>query len=285
MSSDKVFAAATAVTPMGAPPDGSQGSTGTFSATIPPGWDVAGNTNGGYLQALAARAGSQAAEGRPPASVTTHYLSPARPGPVVIETVVHKRGNRFSTVSISVTDAGSAEDGTHGQRPLVHTVGSFGEAGVTDGVEHSLIEPPSIPSPDECIAVPGGDSFPPPLMHQLELRIHPDDASFAAGRLKFDGWVRLLDDEPITQLALLLFTDVFPPTAFNAQLPIAWAPTIELTTHVRAVPQPGWVQCRFRGHHVSGGLMAEDGELWDEAGRLVARCRQLAMVPEASAPN
>lgn len=281
MSSDRVFAAATAVAPIGTPPDGSQGSAGQFSATITPGWDVAGNTNGGYLQALAARAGSRAAEGRPPASVTTHYLSPAGPGPVVIDTVVHKRGNRFSTVSITVNEADSAD----GRRTLLHTVGAFGEAGVSDGVEHSLIEPPSIPSPDECIRMPGGDSFPPPLMHQLELRIHPDDASFSAGRLKFDGWVRLLDDEPITQLALLLFTDVFPPTAFNAQLPIAWAPTVELTTHIRAAPRTGWVQCRFRGRHVSGGLMAEDGELWDQTGRLVAQCRQLAMVPEAREPD
>ncbi|MEM8924153.1 MAG: thioesterase family protein [Actinomycetota bacterium] len=271
----EIFRAATAVEAVGPPPDGARGSVGRFSATVPPKWDVVGNTNGGYLQALAARAGSRAAEGRPPASVTTHYLSPVRPGPVLIDTVVHKRGNRFTTVSITVREAEGEE------RPLLQTIGSFGEAGVVDGIEHSLIEPPTIPSPDDCTPVPGGDLFPPPLMYQLELRVHPDDAAFTAGRLSFEGWVRLHGDEPITRLALLLFTDVFPPTAFNAQLPVAWAPTIELTTHVRGVPRQGWIQCRFSGHHVADGLMAEDGELWDETGRLVAQSRQLAMVPDA----
>ena len=41
------FGAATAVTPVG---------DGTYSAAVLPGWDIAGNANGGYLLAVAARA-------------------------------------------------------------------------------------------------------------------------------------------------------------------------------------------------------------------------------------
>jgi hypothetical protein len=31
--------------------------------------------------------------------------------------------------------------------------------------------------------------------------------------------------------------------AFNARLPVAWTPTVELTAHIRASPAPGWLRC------------------------------------------
>lgn len=65
----------------------------------------------------------------------------------------------------------------------------------------------------------------------------------------------------------------------NANMPIAWAPTIEMTTHVRGLPEPGWPRCRFATRFISGGMLAEDGEIWDESGTLVAQSRQLALVP------
>ena len=50
-------------------------AAGQWSASIHPGWDIAGNANGGYLLAVAARA-LAGATGRPdPVTVTAHYLS------------------------------------------------------------------------------------------------------------------------------------------------------------------------------------------------------------------
>jgi hypothetical protein len=80
---------------------------------------------------------------------------------------------------------------------------------------------------------------------------------------------------------LLLAVDAFPPTAFNARLPVAWTPTIELTAHVRARPAPGWLRCVFTTRFFTGGFLEEDGEVWDATGRLVAQSRQLALVPRA----
>ena len=42
-------------------------------------------------------------------------------------------------------------------------------------------------------------------------------------------WFRLPGDEPVNSPALLWAVDAFPPTAFNARLPVAWTPTVELT--------------------------------------------------------
>jgi acyl-CoA thioesterase len=93
------------------------------------------------------------------------------------------------------------------------------------------------------------------------------------------GWFRLHDQEPIDPFALLMIADAFPPAVFNAELPLAWTPTLEMTTHIRGTPAPGWLRCRFATRFVSGGLLEEDGEIWDETGRLVALSRQLALVP------
>ena len=99
--------------------------------------------------------------------------------------------------------------------------------------------------------------------------------------LAYAGWFRLRDSEPIDTLGLLLAVDAFPPTAFNARLPVAWTPTIELTAHVRARPAPGWLRCVFTTRFVTGGFLEEDGELWDASGHLVAQSRQLALVPRS----
>ena len=69
------------------------------------------------------------------------------------------------------------------------------------------------------------------------------------------------------------------PAAFNARLPVAWTPTLELTAHVRASPAPGWLRCHLSTRFVTAGFLAEDGEVWDSTGRLVGQSRQLALVP------
>jgi acyl-CoA thioesterase len=95
------------------------------------------------------------------------------------------------------------------------------------------------------------------------------------------GWFRLRDGEPVDTLSLLVAVDAFPPTVFFANLPIAWVPTLELTTHVRARPAPGWLACSFATRFITGGFLEEDGEVWDATGRLVAQSRQLALLPRA----
>jgi acyl-CoA thioesterase len=131
----------------------------------------------------------------------------------------------------------------------------------------------------ECTPIVASETFPPPFRNKIELRLHPEDARFDSGVPRSRAWFRLLDDEPIDAIGLLVAVDAFPPTAFNAQLPIAWTPTLELTTHIRRQPVPGWLRCQFRTQFISDGFLEEDGEVWDASGRLVAQSRQLALLP------
>ena len=246
-----------------------------FSAEIAPGWDVVGIANGGYLMAIAARAMARISKPHPVA-LTAHYLAPGKPGPVTVRPSLVKAGRRFSTVRASLEDS---------ERPLIQLLGSFGDLDAVEGPVRIDADPPDLPAPDACVAVePHESGFPPPLMSRVDLRLHPEDAVFTrgapTGRPEFRGWVRMID-EPLDAYSLLLAADVFPPTVFNANLPIAWTPTLELTVHVRGVPIEGWLRCRFSTRFITGGMLEEDGEIWDESGRLVAQSRQLALLPRA----
>ena len=270
MTDASTFAAATAVTPAG---------EGRFAGEVHDGWDIAGNANGGYLLAIAARA-LRDASGRPdPVSVTAHYLRPGKPGPVTVDTEVVKEGKTFATVRGTLRDA---ED-----RPLLGLLGTFGTLAPTSeaAVHHELVEatPPELPSFEECRPRQHAPSIAPAFMDRVDLRLHPEDSVFAEGQrsgtARMRGWFAFPGDQPIDTIGLLQATDAFPPTIFNVELPVGWTPTVELTAHVRARPAPGPLRCVFTTRFVTGGFLEEDGEVWDATGRLVAQSRQLALVP------
>ena len=249
-----------------------QTGEGSWSGAVAPGWDIAGNANGGYLLAIAARAAAGATERPDPVSVTAHYLAPAKPGPVTIDTTVLKQGRQLATASAVLSSS---------ERPLVAILGSFGDLQPGRTTERVESGPPDLPPPEECVLVEPTPTFPPPFVGRIELRLHPDHVAFGGlpGVPRVRGWFRLRDDEPIDTVALLVAVDAFPPTIFFANVPVPWVPTLELTTHVRARPAPGWLRCEFTTRFITGGFLEEDGEVWDSTGRLVAQSRQLALLP------
>jgi len=271
------FAAATAVT---------RGGDGRFAGQVHDGWDIAGNTNGGYLLAIAARA-MREASGRPdPVSITAHYLRPGRPGSVAVDTEVVKEGKSFVSVRGTLLDVEG--------RPLLALLGTFGTLSPTTDVaaHHELVDaaPPELPDFDECRPRQHAPSIAPAFMDRVDLRLHPEDSVFAQGQksgsARMRGWFAFPADadgrrEEVDTVGLLQATDAFPPTIFNVELPVGWTPTVELTAHVRARPAPGPLRCTFTTRFVTGGFLEEDGEVWDATGRLVAQSRQLALVPRA----
>ena len=258
------FATATAVTDRG---------DGTFAVEITEGWEIAGNANGGYLLAIAARAVTTAT-GRPdPVSITGHYLAPGRPGTATVSVDVLRAGGRHSTAQFVF----SADD-----RVLLAGIATTTELHAHTGPVRVEVDPPELPPPDECDLLEPGDPLPPPFVGQVEIRLHPDDSVFRSepsGIARMRGWFRLRDSEALDSIALVQAVDAFPPTSFNAKLPVSWTPTVELTAHVRRHACDGWLACAFSTHNIAGGYLETDGEIWDEAGTLVAQSRQLQLVP------
>lgn len=245
-----------------------------YRAEIVPGWDILGNANGGYLMALGARAMAEAS--RPhPVSLTAHFLSPGLAGPISIHPQVLKAGRSFNTLRATMKS---------GDKTLLELLGAFTEVDTVDGVVRVDAEPPALPEPDDCVrVVPNEQGFPPPLMRQVDMRLHPEDARLFQGKPSGQplvrGWIRLADDEPIDAFGLMLIADAFPPTVFNADLPVNWVPTLEMTTQIRGIPAAGWLRCKFSTRFMTGGVLEEDGEIWDSSGKLVALSRQLALMP------
>ncbi len=272
-----VFAAATAVEQLSIVTTEVGETITTYGADVQPGWDIGGNANGGYLMAIAGRAMADAV-GRPPLTLTAHYLRPASVGRCEVKVTTVRSGRRFSTATASL----EMFDGDR-RAQILRLLGTFGEQTV-GGPSYIAEEPVEIPAYEDCELPPSPTDGPKPaMMAKLASRIYPGDEGFRrgapTGEARIRGWFAFADHEPIDAIALLLVADAFPPPVFNTDLPVAWAPTVELTVHIRGVPAPGPLRCSFRSRFVHDGLLDEDGEIWDSTGVLVAPSRQLALTP------
>ncbi|MGD9702987.1 MAG: thioesterase family protein [Acidimicrobiia bacterium] len=251
---------------------------GRFAGVIHDGWDIGGNANGGYLLAIVGRALREVSGKPDPVTITAHYLAPGVPGPLEISTEIVKSGRRFSTISASVVKDG---------RRMLQVLAAFGDqSGGTSERLHQAGEPPELPPMQECAARDRQNGMVvAPFIDRIDVRLHPDDVGFQGGRTngrgELRGWFAFADGRPIDTLGLLLAADAMPPAVFNLDLPKGWVPTVELTVHVRGVPAPGPLRCRFTTRFVQGDSFEEDGEVWDSEGRLVALSRQLALIARA----
>lgn len=268
---------------------------GRYAADLASGWVVGGGVNGGYLlgiigNAVAAElASTRPAKGhRDPFSVSSHFLSAAAPGPAYVETEVVRSGGRFSTVSARLVQdvegapvARIAALATFGDHDRTHDAKSDLEAAVLG----LALQPPVLPPVEECVKArdaPDEIKKIAPLMDRFDTRLDPGTALWAIGQPSrkgvIQGWFKLADDRPLDVIALLMVLDALPPVTFDLGMP-GWAPTLELTAHVRAKPAPGWAIVRHQTRTVAGGLFEEDCEVWDSTGLLVAQSRQLALQP------
>ena len=257
----------------------------TYDAVLDAGWQIGSGVNGGLLLAVVGNAlrAAFADSGHPdPVSVTAHYLSASRPGPATVRTRLLREGRSMSTGAASLVQT---EDGREVERLTV--LATYADlAALPDDVRTTAV-PPDLPPPEQCLSV--ADAPPKALQHaafldRVDLRLDPACVGFAvgkpSGRGLIQGWLRLADPREPDPVMLLLAADALPPATFDLGL-FGWAPTLELTVHVRAAPAPGWLRVRHAIRNFAGGLFEEDAEVWDSAGRLVAQSRQLARAPRA----
>ena len=268
------FAAATAVRAL---------EPGRYGVDIDPGWASGARPNGGYVLAAAARAalaaGQAAGSDHPhPVITTAHFLSPPDDGPAEVDTEVLRTGRTATTVRFTLRQGASV-------RIVGHlTAGRL--AGHSPEWQRDPA-PPALRPEAECAAsssqTPMGSIS---LLDQVRVSMDPDHLGWAigrpSGRLEMLAWMSPAEGVLDDPLFALVAVDAMPPTPWDLR-PVGWTPTVELTAHLRAIPAPGALRVRAQATLVADGWFDEDAEVWDSAGRLVARSRQLCRIQEASA--
>jgi hypothetical protein len=262
-------------------PDGD----GRYAATLDAGWVVGGGLNGGYLLAVLGNAVAThlAERGHPdPYTVSAYYLSASRPGPATVRVEPLRLGRGTSTVRATLSQA---DEGTGEPVDRISVLATYGDLARVDGDVRTTATPPVLPPPEECLlsslAPPEVKDFV-PMLDRFACRLDPACAGGMlgqpSGRTYVQAWFELADHRPIDPVALLTVVDILPPTTFEMGMP-GWAPTLELTVHVRATPAPGLLRVRHETRNFAGGFFEEDCEVWDSTDRLVAQSRQLALAP------
>ena len=259
---------------------------GRYAAQLDDGWTIGHAVNGGLLLALLGRAlqGTIGSEGHPdPLAISAYYLSAAGPGPASLVTEQVRAGRTMATGQASIWQPGP--DGAPVER--VRALATYGDLAALPGDVRTSAAPPELPEPDACVSAamaPKGSAGDLPFLDRFDMRLDPATVGWALGepshRGVIQGWVRMADGREPDPLMLLLAVDTLPPVTFDLGL-AGWAPTLELSAHVRALPAPGWLRVRVSTRNFAGGLLEEDAEVWDSADRLVAQSRQLARAPQA----
>ena len=258
------FDAETAVAPAG---------EGRWATRLSAGWNIGGNSNGGYALTSVLRAMRSLVPQVDPVSVTTHFLRPAQGDTdAEVRASVVRPGRTVSTLRGSLWQQGK-------QRLEVVAAFSDLSAGSRGGPEIAQ-SPPAIPPPGDCVhreSLEQGVDL--PILSRVDVHVHPDHApAGGSDRALIDGWIRFSDGTDPSTLALPFFADALPPSLYPLLGYIGWVPTIELTVHARRIPAPGRLQVRQESHDLHDGRMIESGSLWDATGALVATSRQIGLL-------
>ena len=254
-----------------------EGDQSPYGAQLSEGWVVGGGVNGGYQLSVVGAALARATVGKPdPIAVSAYYLSAARPGPATVTTRVLREGGSVATLAAGLRQ---------GDDERLTVLATYGDLSALPDDVRTTAAPPDLPPLEECVPT----AFAPqevrdvaPLMERFDMRLDPRHVGWAVGEPSGNGelqaWFRLADEREPDPVALLMVVDALPPVTFDLGM-FGWAPTLELTAHVRARPAPGWLRVRHATRNLAGGMFEEDCEVWDSAGRLVAQSRQLARQP------
>lgn len=224
--------------------------------------------------ANAAREAYAAAGGEAhPIAVTANYLSAPDPGPVGLVTTVRKRGRRIGLVDVELVQ---------GERACVH-------AGVTMGQpEHdapplfSLNTVTGLMNPEPpADLLPIGPGHPAAGINNLargcDIRPLVVEARSDGAPPMFQIWVRPKVGA-VDELFALMCGDISLPVPYAVGRR-GWAPTVQLTAYLRALPADGWLRVLCTATQIGQEWFDEDHTVVDCTGRIVVQSRQLALVP------
>ncbi|MCP3955904.1 MAG: thioesterase family protein [Desulfobacterales bacterium] len=240
-----------------------------YTARVSDNWSINGTPDGGYLMALLARAAMAHSKKKGLSVLTANFIARSEPGPA--ELIVSKMGatRNFDRWQVSL-----AQNQAEKLRSMVTLMNPApGQAGQRYEKHAPMLAPA-----ETCIKF--GEMSGYTLFDNMDVLLDPGCSGWIAGdldaRSELRGWIKFRDDRPFDPPALMLIADAFPPPIFVSQGMVAWVPTIELSVNIRNLPDTRWLKCVFRSRFLNGGMVEEDGEIWDEAGELVAISRQIA---------
>jgi acyl-coenzyme A thioesterase PaaI-like protein len=258
-------------------------------ALVAPGGATPPAVNGGVMVATLLRAVLDTSPHPYPVATSAHFLRVPRLEPGEVEVTWLKQGRTAATARAAlVQDAQIVLD-------VTVTTGSLPAGPVLAGpmANGDLAwtgDPPELPPIEECVNLgpwPGtvGSDGTAGYAAQVDLRLDPATTGWRrgepAGIPEMRGYFSLREERAPDAYLLAVAVDALPPVVFGLGA-AGWAPTVELTWHMRAVPEPGPLRVATRCRHVSGGWFDEEAEVWDAAGRLVAQGRQIARVGRTS---
>jgi Thioesterase-like superfamily len=283
MPSSTLFSDAMALTGAG---------NGVYDGVLNEHWTIGEKVHGGAMLALCANAARTEhwahTRGAPacgagdgnvqPIAVSGNFLWAPDPGPMRVVTTVRKRGRRVSLIDVELTQ---------NDRVAVRGAVTLGEPEhhVAPLLSVNPVIPLMQPEPPPGLK-PIGPGHPMAdivhLAHGCDIRpsLTTMEPRSDGGPPVIEYWVRPRDEAPDVLFALLC-GDVSAPVTFGVNR-FGWAPTVQLTAYLRALPADGWLRVLCTTVQIGQDWFDEDHIVVDCEGHIVVQSRQLAMVPAAS---
>ncbi len=255
---------------------------GELTLDISGGWSINETPNGGYIIALMTRAMDPAGtpeidlentsnEGASQTSciVTANYLGRCayEPAKILVETMGESRTYIRKQARLIQAD-----------REKIRAMATFVKPGDGSFITAYESRPETVAPWERCVKVPSMPGY--SLFDQVDMRLDPSSAGWLDGKLSdrsvMKGWIQFRENRVVDLPAITLFADCLPPCVFTSRGMVAWVPTIEFSVNVRQLPVGRRLKGIFTTRFISGGLVEEDGEIWDEQGNLIALSRQIA---------
>jgi acyl-CoA thioesterase len=251
---------------------------GRYRLALPPAWSFL-LPSGGVLATAALRAAADhlADPGLRLISATTTFCTPIAAGAIELDVAVLRRGNSAAQVRIAARNAGAAEAG-------LETLATFARGRA--GPEVVGDRAPAVPPPDQC---PPPEELRAPFFANVEVRRALGSplrgAGLVAGPARYARWFRYRrpqrDGGLLDRLALPPLADTMPAALAQALGPGPYrffAPSLDLTVQIVDDTERDWVLVVSRVRRAHAGWAIGEGELWDDAGRLLAIASQAMYV-------
>ena len=256
---------------------GADGDVHAFTGVLNRHWTIGEKVHGGAMLALCANAARTAlgANGVEPIAVSGSFLWAPDPGSLDVVCTVRKRGRRVSLVDVELKQ---------GERTALRAAITLAEPehDVAPLLSVNPVVPLMTPEPPPGLDPIGPDHPMADIVHLAHgCDIRP---SLTTMQPRSDGgppvieyWVRPRDGAPDVLFALLC-GDVSAPVTFGVNR-FGWAPTVQLTAYLRAVPADGWLRVMCTTMQIGQDWFDEDHLVVDCEGRIIVQSRQLALVP------